>query len=37
VIPAQVIRDQAPRNLDDALANVSGITQGNTWAAPRTR
>ncbi|MCX7080443.1 MAG: TonB-dependent receptor, partial [Pseudomonas sp.] len=32
VIPAQVIRDQAPRNLDDALANVSGITQGNTLA-----
>ncbi|MBC3206306.1 TonB-dependent receptor [Pseudomonas sp. SWRI111] len=30
VIPAQVIRDQSPRNLDDALANVSGITQGNT-------
>ncbi|MDQ0122401.1 iron complex outermembrane receptor protein [Pseudomonas lini] len=30
VIPAQVVRDQAPRNLDDALANVSGITQGNT-------
>ncbi|MFJ3008462.1 TonB-dependent siderophore receptor [Pseudomonas fluorescens] len=30
VIPAQVIRDQTPRNLDDALANVSGITQGNT-------
>jgi len=30
VIPAQVISDQAPRNLDDALANVSGITQGNT-------
>ena len=30
VIPAQVIRDQAPRNLDNALANVSGITQGNT-------
>ncbi|MHC8290715.1 TonB-dependent siderophore receptor [Pseudomonas sp. XS1P51] len=30
VIPAQVIRDQAPRNLDDALANVSGITQRNT-------
>jgi iron complex outermembrane receptor protein len=30
VVPAQVIRDQAPRNLDDALANVSGITQGNT-------
>lgn len=30
VIPAQVIRDQQPRNLDDALANVSGITQANT-------
>ncbi|MND37111.1 Ferrichrome-iron receptor precursor [compost metagenome] len=30
VVPAQVIRDQAPRNLDDALANVSGITQANT-------
>ena len=30
VVPAQVIRDQAPRNLDDALANVGGITQGNT-------
>ena len=37
VVPAQVIRDQAPRNLDDALANVSGITQGNTWAALRIR
>ncbi|WP_460117932.1 TonB-dependent siderophore receptor [Pseudomonas sp. S2_C03] len=33
VIPAQVIRDQVPRNLDDALANVSGITQGNTLAS----
>jgi len=33
MIPAQVIRDQAPRNLDDALANVSGITQGNTLAS----
>ncbi|UWF50309.1 TonB-dependent receptor [Pseudomonas sp. N3-W] len=33
VIAAQVIRDQAPRNLDDALANVSGITQGNTLAS----
>jgi iron complex outermembrane recepter protein len=33
VVPAQVIRDQAPRNLDDALANVSGITQGNTLAS----
>ena len=30
VVPAQVIRDQAPRYLDDALANVSGITQANT-------
>ena len=30
VVPAQVLRDQAPRNLDDALANVSGVTQGNT-------
>jgi iron complex outermembrane receptor protein len=33
VVAAQVIRDQAPRNLDDALANVSGITQGNTLAS----
>ena len=33
VVPAQVIRDQTPRNLDDALANVSGITQGNTLAS----
>lgn len=33
VVPAQVIRDQVPRNLDDALANVSGITQGNTLAS----
>lgn len=32
VVPAQVLRDQRPRNLDDALANVSGITQGNTLA-----
>ncbi|MGY3297353.1 iron complex outermembrane receptor protein [Pseudomonas sp. TE6288] len=31
VVPAQVIRDQAPRNLDDALYNVSGITQGNNF------
>ncbi|MBC3477640.1 TonB-dependent siderophore receptor [Pseudomonas taiwanensis] len=31
VVPAQVIRDQAPRNLDDALTNVSGITQGNNF------
>jgi iron complex outermembrane receptor protein len=33
VVPSQVIRDQLPRNLDDALANVSGITQGNTLAS----
>ncbi|MBB1627107.1 TonB-dependent receptor [Achromobacter sp. UMC71] len=32
VVPAQVLRDQRPRNLDDALINVSGITQGNTLA-----
>jgi iron complex outermembrane receptor protein len=32
VVPAQVLRDQRPRNLDDALANVSGIIQGNTLA-----
>lgn len=32
VVPAQAIRDQRPRNIDDALANVSGITQGNTLA-----
>ncbi len=25
-----VLRDQQPRNLDDALRNVSGLTQGNT-------
>ncbi|MFJ4348776.1 TonB-dependent siderophore receptor [Pseudomonas sp. NPDC089401] len=31
VVPGQVLRDQAPRNLDDALANVSGITQGNNF------
>lgn len=33
VVTAQVLRDQQPRNLDDALANISGITQGNTLAA----
>jgi iron complex outermembrane receptor protein len=33
VVPAQVIADQRPRNLDDALMNVSGITQGNTLAS----
>lgn len=32
VVPAQVILDQRPRNVDDALANISGITQGNTLA-----
>jgi iron complex outermembrane receptor protein len=31
-VPEQVLRDQLPRNLDDALANVSGVTQGNTLA-----
>ncbi|KAF1032623.1 MAG: Ferrichrome outer membrane transporter/phage receptor [Pseudomonas sp.] len=30
VVSAQVIRDQQPRNLDDALNNISGITQANT-------
>ncbi|MFJ4141305.1 TonB-dependent siderophore receptor [Pseudomonas sp. NPDC089734] len=30
VVPAQVLRDQVPRNLDDALSNISGVTQGNT-------
>jgi len=30
VVPAQVLRDQAPRNLDDALSTISGVTQGNT-------
>jgi iron complex outermembrane receptor protein len=32
VVPEQVIRDQLPRNLDDALSNISGITQTNTLA-----
>lgn len=32
VVPEQVIRDQKPRNLDDALVNISGITQTNTLA-----
>lgn len=31
VVPAQVLKDQAPRNLDDALSNISGITQGNNF------
>ncbi|TWI57457.1 iron complex outermembrane receptor protein [Pseudomonas duriflava] len=30
IVPAQVIKDQAPAFIDDALHNVSGITQGNT-------
>lgn len=32
IISPQVIKDQEPRNLDDAISNVSGITQGNTLA-----
>jgi iron complex outermembrane receptor protein len=32
VVPEQVIRDQLPRNIDEALGNVSGITQTNTLA-----
>jgi iron complex outermembrane recepter protein len=32
IVPAQVMRDQRPRNLDDALNNLSGISQGNTLA-----
>lgn len=30
VVPQQVLEDQKPRNLDDALRNVSGLVQGNT-------
>lgn len=30
VVPEQVLKDQLPRNLDDALINISGITQANT-------
>lgn len=30
VVPEQLLRDQQPRNLDDALNNISGITQANT-------
>ncbi|MDB6142555.1 MAG: tonB-dependent siderophore receptor [Pseudomonas sp.] len=30
IVPSQVLKDQAPRNLDDALTNISGVTQGNT-------
>lgn len=32
VVPAQVLKDQLPRNIDDVLANISGITQTNTLA-----
>ncbi len=32
VVPEQVLKDQLPRNLDDALSIVSGITQTNTLA-----
>lgn len=32
VVPAQVLKDQLPRNIDDALINISGITQTNTLA-----
>jgi len=32
VVPEQVLKDQRPRNIDDALGNVSGITQTNTLA-----
>ncbi|MDB5674786.1 MAG: TonB-dependent siderophore receptor [Sphingomonas bacterium] len=32
VVPEQVIKDQLPRNLDDALSNISGVTQTNTLA-----
>ena len=31
-MPAQVLKDQLPRNIDDALVNISGITQTNTLA-----
>ncbi|TBU72554.1 TonB-dependent siderophore receptor [Pseudomonas daroniae] len=30
VVTSQALQDQQPQNLDDALANVSGITQSNT-------
>ena len=32
IVPEQVIKDQLPHNLDDALVNVSGTTQTNTLA-----
>ncbi|ETI62351.1 TonB-dependent siderophore receptor [Marinomonas profundimaris] len=33
IVPEEVLNDLLPKNLDDALANVSGITQGNTLAS----
>jgi len=33
VVPEQVISDQKPRNLEDALINVSGITSANSFGA----
>jgi iron complex outermembrane receptor protein len=27
IVPEQVIKDQLPRNIDDALVNIGGITQ----------
>src|ERR1700755_1993593 len=32
VVPEQVLKDQVPRYLDDALGNIAGITQTNTLA-----
>lgn len=32
VVPEQVLKDQLPRNIDDALVNISGVTQTNTLA-----
>jgi iron complex outermembrane receptor protein len=32
VMPEQELKDQLPRNIDDALVNISGITQTNTLA-----
>ena len=37
VVPQQVITDQAVSSTDEALYNVSGITQPTRWAAPKTR
>lgn len=35
VVPAQVLKDQLPRNIDDALVNISGITRPTRSRAPR--